>query len=380
MKLRITHFPMTTITIAAVLVVVMNAFAFAASGTWTSTGAMLSARDGHTATLLTNGKVLVAGGTNNGVALTSAELYNRTTGTWASTGSMHVARTLARSVLLSNGKVLVMGGCVNDCLSATTRSAELYNPSAGTFTATGSMVQARAEFGIALLANGQVLVVGGCTAYDANGCLAVTAKAEIYNPSTGTWTAIGALRGARHAMNATRLASGKVLVAGGATASMDAINSTEIYDPTAKTWTLGLKMVTARSDYASIMLATGKILFMGGENINGVSISNSELYNPSTGTFTATGNMTATREEHTAVLLANGNVLVSGGNKKTLTTQTPLASAELYNPTTGKWTATGSMSSARAGHTSTVLTTGHVLNAGGSDAVNELNSAETYTP
>ena len=380
MKLLITSFRKTTILAAAVLVVVMNAFAFAASGTWAPTGAMISARDGHTSTLLTNGKVLVAGGTNNGVALTSAELYNRTTGTWASTGSMHVARTLARSVLLSNGKVLVMGGCVNDCLSATTRSAELYNPTAGTFTATGSMVQARAEFGIALLANGQVLVVGGCTAYDANGCLAVTAKAEIYNPATGTWTATGAMRAARHAMNATLLASGKVLVAGGATASSDALNSTEIYDPTAKTFTLGTKMVQARSDYASIMLGTGKILFMGGENINGVSISNAELYNPSTGKFAATGNMTATREEHVAVLLANGNVLVSGGNKKTLTAQTPLASAELYNPATGKWTATGSMSSARAGHTSTVLTTGNVLNAGGSDAVNELDSAEQYTP
>ena len=380
MKPIITNFRKASILFAAALFVAMNAFAFGASGTWASTGNMRSARDGHTATLLVNGKVLVAGGTNNGVALTSAELYNGATGTWASTGSMHVARTLARAILLSNGSALVVGGCINDCLSATTRSAELYNPSSGTFTATGPMIQARAEFGVALLANGQVLVVGGCTAYDANGCLAVTGKAEIYNPATGTWKATGALRGARHAMNATRLASGKVLVAGGATASMDAINSSEIYDPATGIWTLGLKMVTARSDYASIMLGTGKILFMGGENINGVSIKNAELYNPSTGTFTATGNMTATREEHTAVLLANGNVLVSGGNKKTLTTQTPLASAELYNPATGSWTATGSMSSARAGHTSTVLTSGHVVNAGGSDALNELDSAEQYTP
>lgn len=380
MKLLITNFRKANILSTAVLAVAMNAFAYGASGTWASTGNMRSARDGHTATLLVNGKVLVAGGTNNGVALTSAELYNGTTGTWASTGSMHVARTLARAILLPNGSALVVGGCVNDCLSATTRSAELYNPSSGAFTVTGSMIQARAEFGIALLANGQVLVVGGCSGYDANGCLAVTTKAEIYNPATGVWKATGSLRGARHAMNATRLASGKVLVAGGATASMDAINSSEIYDPSTGIWALGLKMVTARSDYASIMLGTGKILFMGGENINGVSIGNTELYNPSTGTFAATGNMTATREEHTAVLLANGNVLVSGGNKKTLTTQTPLASAELYNPTTGKWTATGSMSSARAGHTSTVLTTGHVLNAGGSDAVNELDSAERYTP
>jgi hypothetical protein len=362
------------------LALAASTLSFAASGTWSSTGTMISARDGHTATILTNGKILAAGGTNNGVALTSAELYNPIAGTWASTGSMHVARTLARAVLLSNGSVLVMGGCVNDCLSATTRSAELYNPTAGTFTATGPMIQARAEFGVAVLANGQVLVAGGCTAYDANGCLAVTTKAEIYNPASGTWTATGALRGARHAMTATRLPSGHVLVAGGATASMDALNSTEIYDPATKTWTLGLKMITARSDYASIMLGTGKVLFIGRENINGVSIKNAELYNPSTGKFTATGNMTATRVEHTAVLLSNGNVLVSGGNNQTVNGATPLASAELYNPATGTWSATGSMSNARAGHTSTVLHNGKVVNAGGSDAVNELDSAELYTP
>jgi len=364
----------------AALAVTMNTLALAASGTWTPTGSMVSPRDGHTATLLVNGKVLVAGGTNNGVALASAELYSSASGTWASTGSMHVARTLARAVLLSNGAVLVVGGCINDCLSTTTNSAELYNPTSGTFTSTGSMVQARAEFGIAVLSTGQVLVAGGCTAYDANGCLSTTSKAEIYDPTAGTWKATGALRAARHAMTATLLASGKVLVAGGATSASDALNSTEIYDPTAKTWTLGNKMIQARSDYASIMLATGKVLFMGGENINGVSIANAELYNPSSGKFTATGNMTATREEHTAVLLANGNVLVSGGNKKTLNTQTPLASSELYSPTTGIWSATGSMSHARAGHSSTVLTNGQVLNAGGSDANNELNSAELYTP
>jgi N-acetylneuraminic acid mutarotase len=273
MKLRITNSRKTTIIVAAALVVAMNAFAFAASGAWAPTGAMLSARDGHTATLLVNGKVLVAGGTNNGVALTSAELYNRTAGTWASTGSMNVARTLARAVLLSNGSVLVVGGCVNDCLSATTKSAELYNPTAGTFTATGSMVQARAEFGVTLLANGQVLVAGGCTAYDANGCAATTNKAEIYNPATGTWKATGALRGARHAMTATLLASGKVLVAGGATAASDAVNSSEIYDPTAKTWTLGTKMVQARSDYASIMLGTPERFCLWAERTSMASAS-----------------------------------------------------------------------------------------------------------
>ena len=362
------------------LALAASTLSFAASGTWSSTGTMFSARDGHTATILTNGKILAAGGTNNGVALTSAELYNPAAGTWASTGSMHTARSHARAILLSSGSVLIIGGCVNDCLSAATNSVELYNPNTGTFTATGLMVQARAEFGVTLLANGQVLVAGGCTAYDANGCLSTTTKAEIYDPTNGTWKSTHALRAARHAMTATLLASGKVLVAGGATSASDALNSTEIYDPTAKTWTLGTKMVQARSDYASIMLGTGKVLFMGGENINGVSIKNAELYDPTTGKFTATGNMTATRVEHTAVLLSNGNVLVSGGNNQTINGATPLASAELYNPATGTWSATGSMSNARAGHTSTVLHNGKVVNAGGSDAVNELDSAELYTP
>src|SRR5271166_1212777 len=363
-----------------VALLAVNTLSFAASGAWSPTGTMLSARDGHTATILTNGKILAAGGTNNGVALTSAELYTPATGTWVSTGNMSVGRTLARALLLSNGSVLVTGGCLNDCLSSTTNSAEIYNPTAGTFTATGSMVQARAEFGVTLLANGQVLVAGGCTAYDANGCASTTNKAEIYNPFTGTWRATGALRGARHAMTATLLASGKALVAGGADAANDALNSSEMYDPTTRTWTLGNRMVQARSDYASIMLSTGKVLFTGGENINGVSINNAELYNPSTGRFTATGNMTAARQEHTAVLLANGKVLVSGGNNQTLGGVTPLASAELYNAATGTWSATGSMSNARAGHTSTVLHNGNVVNAGGSDTNNELDSAELYTP
>ena len=379
-KLLITNSRKKTIFVSAVLVVAMNTFAFGASGTWAHTSSMISPREGHTATLLVNGKVLVAGGTNNGVAINSAELYNHTTGTWASTGSMHVARTLAGSVLLSNGSVLVVGGCLNDCLSTTTNSAELYNPTTGTFTATGSMVRARAGFGIALLANGQVVVAGGCTAYDQNGCAATTTSAEVYNPATGHWTATGSLRGARFAVTATRLASGKVLVVGGATAASDALNSSEIYDPTTKTWSLGPKMVQARSGYASILLPTGKVLFVGGENINGVSIASAELYNPSTGAFTATGSMTATRVEHTAVLLATGKVLVSGGYKQTSNVVTPLASAELYNPATGIWTTIGSMSTARGDHTSTVLTNGFVLNTGGSDTFNELNSAELYMP
>jgi len=380
MKSQFSRKPAATIIYIAALVIAASTLSFAASGAWSPTGSMRSARDGHIAALLPSGTVLVAGGTNNGVGLSSAELYNPAAGTWASTGSMSAARSHFRAVLLSNGSVLVMGGCVNDCLSSTLNSAEVYNPASGSFSATGSMSQARAEFGATILADGTVLVAGGCTKYDLNGCTSVTTKVEIYNPASGTWKATGALRAARHAMTATLLPSGKVLVAGGATAASDALNSSEIYNPATKVWTLGAKMVTARSDYASILLGTGKVLFAGGENINGVSISKAELYNPSGGTFTATGSMAASRVEHTAVLLANGNVLVSGGNKQTINGQTPLASAELYNPASGTWSATGSLSHARAGHTSTVLHSGKVIDAGGSNAIDELSSVEIYTP
>jgi N-acetylneuraminic acid mutarotase len=111
-----------------------------------------------------------------------------------------------------------------------------------------------------------------------------------------------------------------------------------------------------------------------------VTTTKTELYNPSTGKWTATGNLNTSRLEHTATILMNGNVLVAGGNKVTANTTTVVSSAELYNPSTGKWTNTGSMSVARVGHTATLLTSGKVLATSGSDANNDWTSAELYQP
>jgi N-acetylneuraminic acid mutarotase len=121
------------------------------------------------------------------------------------------------------------------------------------------------------------------------------------------------------------------------------------------------------------------VVMAGGENVNGVSISKAELYNPSSGIFAATGNMPATRQEHTAVVLSNGNVLVSGGNRVTSTTTTVLASCAIYNPGSGTWTTTSSLKNARVDHTSTVLSNGKVLDAAGDNATNELISAELFS-
>ena len=347
---------------------------------WTPTGSMHTARASHTATLLPNGFVLVAGGAGeNNAALASSELYHPASGTWSSTGNLHVARVSARSVLLSNGMLLTMGGCIsNDCLSSTTRSAEIYNPASGTWTVTGSMRTARAEFVAVLLPSKKVLVAGGCTSFNSNGCIAVTTAAELYNPATGTWTSTGAMRAARMAMTGTVLMNGKALIAGGQTAASDALGSSELYNPAAGSFTLTGKLITPRSDHTATLLTSGFVLIAGGENVNGVSISKAELYNPVTGTYAATGNMPSNRQEHVAVLLPTGRVLVSGGSNVNSTTTTVLASCATYNPATRTWTTASTMKNARVDHTATLLHNGHVLAAGGDNASGELSSAELF--
>ena len=363
--------------VCMMMLVLATTLSFAA---WTQTGSMHAARASHTATLLPNGSVLAAGGTSNNGALASSELYNPASGTWSFTGNMNVGRVSAQAVLLANGTVLTMGGCINnDCLGSTTASAEIYNPANGTWTSTGSMLKARAEFVATLLPGGKVLVAGGCTAFSLNGCTAVTTAAEVYNPATGKWSSTAARRAARMAMTATLLPTGNVLIAGGQTAANDALGSAELYNPTAKTFSLTGKLITPRSGHTANLLSNGLVLMAGGENVNGVSISKAELYNPSSGTFAATGNMPGTRQEHTAVLLSNGNVLVSGGNRVTPTSTTVLASCAIYNPGSGTWTTTSSLKNARVDHTSTLLANGKVLDAAGDNANNELISAELFT-
>lgn len=347
---------------------------------WTPTGSLHTARASHTAALLPNGLVLVAGGVGDtNAALASSELYNPASGTWIPTGNLHVARVSARSVLLANGMVLTMGGCIsNDCLSSTTKSAEIYNPVSGTWTVTGSMRTARAEFIAVLLPSKKVLVAGGCTSYNVNGCVAVTTAAELYNPATGAWTSTGAMRAARMAMTGTVLPTGKALIAGGQTAANDALGSSELYNPATGTFTLTGRFITPRSGHTATLLTSGFVLMAGGENVNGVSISKAELYNPTTGTYAATGNMPSNRQEHVAVLLPSGSVLVVGGNNVNSTTTTVLASCATYNPRTGSWAAASTMKNARVDHTATLLNNGHVLAAGGDNASGELSSAELF--
>jgi N-acetylneuraminic acid mutarotase len=380
MKLRIAHSPSSLIVIAAVLVLAMNGVAFAASGTWASAASVHTPRDGHTATLLPNGNVVVAGGEDNNQALASTEVYSSLTGSWTVSGSLNTARSNASAILLPSGSILVAGGCISNCLGATTASAELYNSVSGKWSYTGTMVKARTYFGMVLLPGGKVLVAGGCTGLNANGCSGVSSAAEIYNPATGKWASTGAMTAARGNLTATLLPNGQVLVAGGIDPAGNPLGTAELYNPATGKWTMTGKMITARDEHTATLLSTGNVLVAGGENAAGVTTNKTELYNPSTGKWTASGNVNTSRLEHTATMLMNGNVLITGGNNVTANTTTVLASAEIYNHSTGVWSKTGSLNNARVGHSATLLISGKVLAASGSDANNDLTSCEIYTP
>jgi len=194
-----------------------------ASGTWTATGTMTVARDGHSATLLQSGEVLVAGG--DGVFPSTAELYNPVTRIWTATGSMTKGPNGHTATLLPNGKVLVVG-LVGDQFMG----AELYDPTTGIWSATGNLTNGRFGHTATLLANGEVLIVGGGD----YGNLA-QASAEVYDPSTGLWGAAGSLAHQREGHSATLLANGEVLVAGGESDGGSygpiILASAELFDP-----------------------------------------------------------------------------------------------------------------------------------------------------
>ena len=281
-----------------------------ATGNWSAAGSMATNRSTFTATMLPNGKVLVVGGfAQNGFNIptySSAELYDPLSGTWTNTGSLNVARAGHTATLLTNGQVLVAGGYVAGLGNPTAYigSAELYDPVAGTWTLTGSLAAARFGHTATLLPNGKVLVAAG----QSNSLY--LASAEVYDPNLGTWAATGPLTTSRAMHTATLLPNGNVLVAGGA--RTNSIASAELYNPATGTWTNTGSMAYARVYHTATLLPNGTVLVTGGFHSPDV-YSSAEIYDPASGAWAATSAMTTARENHTATLLTNGNVLVVAG-------------------------------------------------------------------
>ncbi|WP_437757209.1 kelch repeat-containing protein [Sorangium sp. So ce1389] len=319
---------------------------------WEPTGRMNVARNGHTATLLPDGRVLVAGGSELGPHVeASAELYDPTTDTWTLTAPMSTPRVRHTATLLPSGQVLVTGGYERFAgASAILASAELYDPPTETWVPASPMQFARSMHTATLLPDAQVLVVGGPSTP-----IGGISDAELYDPATDTWAGAESMFSPRTAGHtATLLSNGQVLVAGG-----HGDLTAELYDPATSIWARTGFMSTVRYQHTATLLSNGLVLVAGGDYVH--VLDTTELYDPTTGLWTPAAPMSTPRTLHTATLLPSGKVLGAGGSDNRA-----LASAELYDPATDSWSPTASMRVAHAEHTATLLPTDLVLVAGAS--------------
>lgn len=353
---------------------------------WTTTGAMAAGRSSHAATQLESGDILVTGGEACAIsgcdALATAELYDQATGTFAATGAMVEARAFNTATLIETGQVLVTGGrdCSVELGCARSKTSELYDPEVGTFALAAPMVQARAGHTATRLSTGDVLVVGpSWQIYDLElGNFTLDEDSDLYFES--------------YLHTATELASGDILVAGGTAGGGKCGGPSRIatIDNFSSGQRSSLMLNDARTSHTATVLENGNVLFVGGlgpgESLcHQLAQSSAEILDPDTSEFLPTGSMMTERGEHTATLLPTGEVLVAGGsdcggNPASGCTQvTPTASAELYNPASGTFSEAPPMSSPRARHTATMLDSGSVLITGGVGANGVvLASAELY--
>ena len=334
------------------------------AGTFTATGNLSTGRFHHTATLLPNGKVLIAGGEPFVGFFSSAELYDPATRKFTPTGDMSTHRAYHTAVLLANGKVLMVGGSYS-------AGAELYDPATGTFSPTGDMILARTTPPTATLLNdGRVLIAGGGL-----GSFALT-DAELYDPASGTFTSTGSLTKPRRVGVATMLSNGKVFVDGGVAPPDKDVS--EIYDPATASFALAGAGVYGYGDgpVKANLLANGNVLEILGPGCDDPCEDSRDavLYDPGASTFTATGRSTSVRVfidgyDTATTLLPDGTVLMLGRGL-----------GELFDPASSTFTLSARMIKARSGHTATLLADGTVLVAGGEDTGSPSATAEIYSP
>ena len=305
----------------------------------------------HTATLLSGGWVLLAGGGTSDAALSSVSLLHPATGAFGRSPSMRSPRLGHTAAALNDGRVLICGGMGESILG----SAEVYDSRIGAFLDAGSMTTGRQLHTATLMPGGLILVAGG---RDGRRSLA---SAEAYEPISGQFHRIGVMSEPRESHTATLLRDGRVLLAGGDSNGHPS-GTADIYDPADPSFQRIWLMETARRGHTATLLPNGAVLLAGGES-EYESLDSAEIFDPHTGMFRPVSPMRLAREGHTATLTAHGLVLVVGGANDT----GALVSVEVYDPATGEFSDVGRLKTARVDHTATLLADGRVLVAGGLD-------------
>jgi serine protease inhibitor len=351
---------------------------------WVPAGALAEGRASTHAVALGNGRVLVVGSDNfctPGAAWdesAAAEVFDPAAGTWSATESLNAPRDGFVAVTLDDGRALVTGGITGSNpaygVYGAYSSTKLYDPQTGTWSATSLLNVARYEPAGALLRDGTVLVAGGTyidTSTDSR-----LASAEIYDPESGEWSRTGNLEAARTGARAVTLADGRVLVVGG---NGDIEGSwpfagAEIYDPAAGTWASTGSMKLPREAFSLVALPDGGALVVGGlagaDSPDGTvapATASTERFDPRTLSWSDAGTMKSAAANRTAVLLGDGRVLVAGGisGPDFREGSVAIADAELYDPATGTWTVTTPLPEARERASSVTLADGSVLLVGG---------------
>ncbi|WP_437759300.1 kelch repeat-containing protein [Sorangium sp. So ce1389] len=336
---------------------------------WSTGDRMNSARADHTATLLPDGRLLVAGGYGPEGSLDSAELFDPASGGWSLLSSMVTARTAHTATLLPDGRVLIAGG---EGPGGVLDSAELFDPASGGWSLLPPMLAARADHTATLLPDGRVLVAGGA---DPEGALN---GAELFDPGSGTWVAVRRMAAARTDHTATLLPDGQVLVAGGGAAE-GSLDGVEVFDPGSGRWLSRQSMQTSRAEHTAALLPDGRVLVAGG-SVHG-TINDAELLDPDVGMWRSVAPLRIAREEHTATLLQDGRVLVAAGQRGAGGPHPGelVDVTEVFDPDSGTWHVVGPIGQVRIEHTATLLQDGRVLVAGGYEA-QSLNHAELFDP
>ncbi|WP_199738349.1 kelch-like protein [Corallococcus sp. CA054B] len=346
---------------------------------WKSVEPMRVRRTGHTATALRDGRVLVVGGSSTGdlsaVSPTNTtELYTVSSNSWSPGGNLRTARMDHTATLLPDGKVLVAGG--RGPTGGALDSAEIYDVGANQWTVVGPLPSgARAGHAAVLLPSGKVLVAGGGFSGDDG-----LNTAELFDPVSQSWTKARDLNINRNMLTLTLLDGGVALAIGGF--NYDRAETTaEVYDsnlPDGGWRLLSQRMGRGRNGHASTLLPSGQVLVTGSlEGSPGTVLPSVDLFEPGSASWTPQANMGEARFLHTATALPSGEVLVTGGYATPY--EKPRASAEILRRD-GGWESIAPMSSARTAHTATWLESGSVLIIGGTDGGVALNTAERYVP